>query len=159
MPNYQQSIIYKICCKDLEIQDIYIGSTTNFKQRKYRHKSNLNKGKNYNIYNFIRDNGGWDNWEMVLIKEFKCNTKLELFSEERKTIEEFNPTLNSILPNRNCKERKQTEKYKIKDREYKKVYNKIKVECECGVLISQNHLSRHRRTEKHKKNININYNV
>ena len=109
MTKYDKSIIYKICCKDLSIQDIYIGSTLNFRNRKHRHKQDCyyEKAKcyNYPIYKYIRDNGGWDNWEMILIKEVNCNSKLELHAEERKTIEKFGASLNSYLPNRNQKER------------------------------------------------------
>ena len=40
MPIYQNSIIYKLChCSDLENENIYIGSTTNFRNRKNGHKS------------------------------------------------------------------------------------------------------------------------
>ena len=109
MVNYDKSIIYKICCKDLSIQDIYIGSTTNFRRRKCKHKKDCYyekaKSYNYKVYKFIRDNGGWENWEMVFIKEIKCNSKLELHAEERKIIEEFGSSLNSYIPNRNHKER------------------------------------------------------
>ena len=43
--DYSNTIIYKICCKDESITDVYVGHTTNFIQRKYSHKiscSNLN---------------------------------------------------------------------------------------------------------------------
>jgi len=36
--DYSKSIIYKICCNDINIIDIYIGSTTNFITRKAEHK-------------------------------------------------------------------------------------------------------------------------
>lgn len=36
--DYSQTIIYKICCKDVSVTDIYIGHTTNFIQRKHNHK-------------------------------------------------------------------------------------------------------------------------
>ena len=35
--NYSKSVIYKIVCKNPEIEDFYIGSTTNLTQRKYTH--------------------------------------------------------------------------------------------------------------------------
>ena len=52
-------MIYKDGC-----DDCYIGSTTNIKDRIKTHKSRCNKpetlhGK-FRLYNFIRDNGGWD---------------------------------------------------------------------------------------------------
>ena len=65
MPNYENGLIYKLCCKDANITDIYVGSTTNFKQRKKEHKADCHNenNKNYNrpVYKFIRENGG--NWE------------------------------------------------------------------------------------------------
>ena len=32
--DYSKVYIYKICCKDISINDIYVGHTTNFEQRK-----------------------------------------------------------------------------------------------------------------------------
>ena len=67
---------YKISCKDVNIQDCYVGQTTNFKSRCNDHKSccNNEKSKQYNrkVYQFIRDNGGWVNWT---ITEFLCIVK------------------------------------------------------------------------------------
>jgi len=37
--NYTNTIIYKIVCNDLNITDLYVGSTTDFTNRKYNHKS------------------------------------------------------------------------------------------------------------------------
>ena len=58
MVNYNNSIIYKLCCKDTNITDIYVGSTTNFYRRKQDHKQQCNntnsKEYNKNAYQFIR---------------------------------------------------------------------------------------------------------
>ena len=147
MPNYQKSFIYKICCNDLDIQDIYVGSTTNFKSRKRQHKESCNNSKsshyNINVYNFIRDKGGWDNWSMILLKELSCNNKMELRAEERKFYEELKPKLNIQTPNRisyyqDCKE----------------IINKKRKEiiiCECGSNVTNNHMARHKKTNKHLK--------
>ena len=73
--DYSNTIIYKLVCKDLNIKYLYVGSTTNFSNRKNSHKSYVvnEKRKNYNskIYNFIRDNGGWENWDMILIENYE----------------------------------------------------------------------------------------
>ena len=140
MVNYQDSFIYKICCKDLTIQDIYIGSTTNFKQRKRQHKECCNNEKsshhNIKIYNFIRENGGWENWDMILIKNVSCNSKIELNKIEREYYEEYNPSLNVIFPSRSKKEYQKTQfskeilksyyqlnKEKLKKRRMERYYN------------------------------------
>lgn len=100
--DYSHTIIYKICCKDVSINDIYIGHTTNFTQRKLNHKltsSNINSN-NYNlyVYKFIRENGGWINWSMVQIEEYNCNNRREADMRERYWIEILKPTLNCISP-------------------------------------------------------------
>ena len=65
MPNYQKGIIYKLCCKNPLITDIYIGSTTNFRERKHSHKSISNCSNssfsNRKIYKTINENGGFSN--------------------------------------------------------------------------------------------------
>ena len=85
--NYSNSIIYKICCKDTSITDIYIGSTTNFTRRKCDHKKCCNNSNlrsyNYNIYKFIRANGNWDNWDMVEIEKVNASDKRDLHKKER----------------------------------------------------------------------------
>ena len=82
MPDYSKSIIYKLCCKDPSITDIYIGSTTNFIERKCSHKNcciNKNSKKyNMNVYKFIREHGDWDNWDMVQIEIYGVEKKRDL---------------------------------------------------------------------------------
>ena len=36
--NYQNTIIYKICCNDLNVKHVYVGHTTNFINRKVNRK-------------------------------------------------------------------------------------------------------------------------
>ena len=122
MVNYSQSIIYKICCRNPDIKEIYIGSTTNFYRRKQEHKSICNnsniKNYNLNVYKFIRNNGGWDNWEMVEVERYKAIDKQDLHKQERYWLEQLGATLNSQIPNRSIKEWKDNNKEKIK--EYRK---------------------------------------
>ena len=117
--NYQNTLIYKLCCKDATITDVYIGHTTNFKQRKSGHKTSCNneKSNNHNsyVYKFIGENGGWDNWDMILVEKFCCNDKLEALQKERYYIELFNASLNSYVPLRTDKEYYEANKDKIKE--------------------------------------------
>ena len=101
MVNYTKSIIYKLCCKNPEIKQIYIGSTANeIRKRKNQHKSDCyNKNReSYNlyVYQFIRDNGGFQNWSMIIIENYPCENKRKLEQRERYFIELLNATLNSI---------------------------------------------------------------
>jgi hypothetical protein len=91
-----------IFCKDTTIDDLYIGHTTNFVQRKHAHKQSCSNTKtiNYNckLYNVIRDNGGWDNWKMQIIAFHECDDLMSAKKHEQKYFEEYNATLNSIKP-------------------------------------------------------------
>ena len=43
MPDYSKCCVYKLCCKDPEIEQFYIGSTTNATKRKCDHKKIVQK--------------------------------------------------------------------------------------------------------------------
>ena len=68
--DYSKTHFYKIVCKDLNIKDCYVGHTTNFKNRKHDHRQKCyqeNDQIHYNIYlyQFIRENGGFENFDMI----------------------------------------------------------------------------------------------
>jgi hypothetical protein len=111
--DYSHTIIYKLCCKDVSINDIYVGHTTNFIQRKHNHKINCcnKKSNNHNlyVYKFIRENGGWDNWEMIQLEEYNCANRRESEMRERYWIETLMASLNCISPF-TTKEEKQEQK-------------------------------------------------
>jgi hypothetical protein len=100
--DYSNTIIYKIVCKDLTITDLYIGSTTNFIKRKAMHKRNAlnltHKDSSFKVYEMIRNNGGWDNWDMVEIEKYPCIDGNEARARERYRYEELMPTMNTIRP-------------------------------------------------------------
>jgi len=97
--DYSKTIIYKIICREPTILDCYVGHTTNFVKRKYHHQSDCNTitQKNYNnfIYRFIRENGGWKNWNMILIEEVECKNFNEACKKEQYWIDELKPLLNT----------------------------------------------------------------
>ena len=129
MPNYildyQNTMIYKICCNDLNIHYVYVGHTTNFIKRKCIHKSNCNNNnsKSYNlkVYQTIRENGGWENWSMIKVEDYSCSDKLEATKRERYWYEFLNADLNVRTPYINKEE---IEEYKKEYREANK--DKIK---------------------------------
>jgi hypothetical protein len=70
-------IIYVIRHTNKDIEWCYVGSTKNFRLRKYGHKSGCNNPNDYSHYNhlvykYMRENGGWDEFEMVPIEEYEC---------------------------------------------------------------------------------------
>jgi len=182
MPKYENSVIYKIKHnEDYDDNNIYVGSTTNFKNRKNYHKGSFynEKNNNYNcfVYQFIRDNGGWDEWVMIPIEECPCNSKNELLIRERHHIDLLRPILNTNIPNRTDKEYRTDNKEKLKDyfkqyhidnkekklkfakiyyenniekvKEYKKEYQKLKVICDnCGCEVCKKGLNAHQQSKK-----------
>jgi len=180
-PDYSKGMIYKLCCKDPTIEEIYIGSTINKRNRKNQHKSACNNPntKDYNCYKyqFIRDNGGFENFDMIVIEAFTCNSKNELECRERYWIETLKPELNKYIPTRTQKEyrkeyyeenkeelNKKHKEYYEKNKEeiskrHKKWYEKNKeernkkkrekIKCEkCGCMITRNGLKTHQKTMK-----------
>jgi hypothetical protein len=179
--NYSNTIIYKIVCKDINIKECYVGQTTNFSKRKYNHKSdcsNINsKHSNVYIYQFIKENGNWDNWDMIEIEKYNAVDKLDAAKRERYWIETLQATLNKIIPTRTEKEYKkeyrQENKDKIKEKakeyrqenkdkikeQHKEYYeqnkDKIKeckkehIKCICGSVFRKDIIRRHERTKKH----------
>ena len=110
--DYSKGIIYRIVCNDVNVSECYIGSTTNLVKRRSQHKENLtltNK-RDYLVYQFIRDNGGWDNWNLVMIERYPCEDKLSLLSRERTWIEHYKSILNKQVPTRTRKEYYQVNK-------------------------------------------------
>ena len=97
--DYGKTIIYKIQHKELN-ELLYIGSTTHFRNRKTCHKSDCYNTKrkcyNYKLYKTIRENGGWDMFNMILVKEYPCDNKRQAEAEEDKCIREMKASLNMI---------------------------------------------------------------
>ncbi len=101
-PDYSNTMFYKLCCKDVDITEIYIGHNTNWIRRQSAHKSacnNINdKSHNVYVYRYIRDHGGWDNWGMILIERERCTDKLHAKMRERYYTETLHATLNKQKP-------------------------------------------------------------
>ena len=159
--DYSNTIIYKLCCKDISITDIYIGHTTDMIKRKYRHKQcvlkpELNGGKS-KCYETIRANGGLDNWDMIQIEVYNAKDVNDAKARERYWIEEMKPSLNYEIPNRTWKERyinkrqerreydiKRCKEYHEKNREVLNAKKREKVQCpHCPSLICRTGLARH----------------
>ena len=128
MTNYDNSVIYKICCKDEAITDVYVGSTVNARNRKHTHKSTCNnkKSENHNavVYRYIRDYGGWENWQFVLLEKFPCKDRQELIIRERYWYEMLGAKLNVYYPQRSQKERNKEYLSRPEVKEHRKEYRK-----------------------------------
>jgi len=83
-----ETIIYQLKSKNNDIKKCYIGSSRDIRQRKYLHKSRCNNENgiyyNLNIYKFIRDNGGYENWEYKILDTITTDDK-----KLQKIVEQF----------------------------------------------------------------------
>ena len=151
--DYSNTIIYKITCKDDNINDVYVGHTTNFVQRKHAHKISCTNIKSSNhtcrLYEVIRNNGGWDNWKMEIINFFNCKDHYEARKKEQEYFILLKATLNSIEPVRSLKPKQMTPT--DEDKKEKKV-----IYCEiCDMKFNtEKLLQHHASTKKHKNKIN-----
>jgi hypothetical protein len=153
--DYSKTIIYKLVCNDLSITDVYIGSTTSFKDRKRQHKCvcNNTNSKKYNEkkYVTIRANGNWDNWSMIEIEKYKCNDYNEARARERYWYELINANMNTYKPHITEDERiKQNLENSKKNYELNKKILNEKIKCLCGGCFSYASKQRHLKTKIHK---------
>ena len=144
--NYSNTIIYKITCRDPLINDLYVGHTTNFVQRKHVHKQRCINEKNVNyklkLYETIRNNGNWENWKMEIINFFKCKNHYDAIKKEQEYFISLKATLNSI------------EHYAIK--KPKELNNSTSQSFNCAncnmSFNNEIELQHHNETKKHIKN-------
>jgi len=148
-------IIYKICCDDLP-EFNYIGSTKSFRHRKNQHKSCVNKGDTKKLYTTIRENGGWDNWRMVIVEDIGevSLTQARIKEEEHRV--NLNANMNSQRCFTTTEERKNDnklswEKNKNNYTEKKKEWKNQTITCECGKTFRIDGKARHINTKIHKK--------
>jgi hypothetical protein len=117
--DYSKGMIYVIRCNDENVIDEYVGSSTEFTKRKYQHKNDTinekSKGYNRKIYQTIRENGGWENWSMIMIEEYPCENKRQLEMREEQIRVERKASLNQIKAFISEKEKN----------DYRKIYNPL----------------------------------
>jgi hypothetical protein len=149
----KRGIIYKLVCLDSEIKDTYVGSCVCFRTRKTNHKSKCNNENNtkyhLNVYQFIRANGGWANWDMIAIETVNFTERWELRARERCWLETLKATLNKTIPNRTHQE--YNHKYKQENRIEINQKKKQVINCDCGRSSIKRQLARHKEGRFHKQ--------
>jgi hypothetical protein len=176
-------IFYIIKCNDLEKTDIYVGSTFNFIKRKWEHKSicnNPNHTKyNRKIYIYIRENGGWDAFNMTMLDRKVCVDMLEARKHEQSLIDKYKANLNMVKAFTDITRKERSYQYyiecadKIKEQKHQyyientdkiseknkqwriKNVDKLreKITCECGAVCCRDGILKHIKTKKHLNNL------
>ena len=163
MVNYQLGKIYKII--DNTNGNVYIGSTCEpiLARRLSKHVQDykrylMGKRWSYTSFQIIANN----DYNIVLIESYPCNSKDELHARERYYIETIK-CVNKQFPGRTQQEYRELHKEKIK--EYKNQYwnynkeeinekRKIVLECPCGGKYSKINQARHLQSKLHQNYVN-----
>ena len=109
--DYSKSKIYKIVCDTTGL--VYVGSTIEALSRRLSghraaYKHSLKGNNNYvTSFDVLKNN----NYKIILIDNYECNSKEELHREERKYIESIE-CVNKIIPTRTDKEYREDNKDK-----------------------------------------------
>jgi len=144
--NIANYIFYKIIPKNNDINCCYVGHTTNIVNRNRQHKENV-ENENYNkshykLYQTIRQNGGWSEWEMIEIEKLNGITKLEARMKEQELMEYHNANLNSLKAYISEEQRKVlkkqiTQKYREENKELLKEQTKKYKEDHKDIIAEQ----------------------
>jgi group I intron endonuclease len=88
--------IYKITCKT-NTDLVYVGSTKDFNHRIEIHKHYANNDKkDFILYESIKENGGWDNWECSIIENLECDNRHDATIREGFYIDNLKASLNMV---------------------------------------------------------------
>jgi len=126
-------VIYIIKHKTDDTKKVYVGSTNDFKRRISQHRKNCNneKNKKYNfkLYQYLRENGGFYMYEIIILECYVCNFKNELYYKEDDYIKIYDNNLNSkraYLTDEEYKKKnnEKVKKYREEHIEERKEYNK-----------------------------------
>jgi hypothetical protein len=146
-PNYAHCVFYRLVCRDVSVTECYVGHTCDEVKRRGYHKTKCHNEKtkhyNYFVYKFIREHGGWDNWQLLVHEKLAVEDKIAARLRERYWTEHYNATLNSQVPGRTKSE------YYLAHVDEKKAYREEKHTCSCGGKFTTNGRSQHLKTKKH----------
>ena len=160
--DYKNGKIYKLV--SFETDKVYVGSTTqSLSRRKTKHKSDYKRWM-YGNYHYVSSYEiiKYDDFDIILLEQFPCNSKMELHKREREYIEKID-CVNKVIPRRTKKEYYDSHKDEIsvKRKQYRedhkdeiKEKRKEKYTCECGSTLTLIHKSRHEKSLKHVNYLN-----
>jgi hypothetical protein len=150
-------VMYKIFPKNTELNLCYVGHTTDFNSRKYQHKlaciNETHTKMHLKIYQKIRENGGWKEWEMIKLEQFNGKTNLEARMREQELIKQHNANLNSLSAfvteeQRVSTKKAITEKYREENKELLKEQTKKYKEDHKDIIAEQ--MKKYREENKEK---------
>lgn len=148
MPNYKKGKIYKII-NDINDKKYYGSTISTLSHRFCQHKTNMNNEENLCLlYEEMRELGK-EHFKIILIENYEAKNKDDLRAREQFFLDRDKPELNKIKAFR-------TEDEKIEyNRKYDKKRRETKILCICGIMSDLTHISRHKKTIRHLKRIEL----
>ena len=72
--------MYVISCKDSRVKERYLGYTTNWEKCVEYRSEAYDNGSNAKskLYTFVREHGGWNNWDMTIIGTYDSREEAEI---------------------------------------------------------------------------------
>ena len=150
--------VYCLVCKDTDVQEVYVGSCQDLNIRIKHHRTdcnNKNSPKYYRkVYQFIRENGGFDNFKFIWLELFKTDDTIFLKQLEQHYMDTFprELLLNSLRAYTTEEEKREqfrqgSKKYYKENKDELNKKRKVKVPCpKCSKSISKRHIARHLKT-------------
>jgi hypothetical protein len=121
---YNDYFFYKLVCLTHDVDLSYVGSTANWRNRKYKHNTIWNNpnNKEYNIkkYQIIRENGGFENFKMVQIDFREHLTQREAEAVEEEYRVELRANMNGKKCSAGCETRQEYESKYRQDHKWEK---------------------------------------
>ena len=157
MPDYDRTVIYKLINYDYP-DLVYVGSTTNFTKRKQHHKERClnpnDKKHKCKVYVSIRENGGWENWNMIKICDYPCNNRREAEQEEDRYMILMKSNLHMRRPFQTPETKKE---YNDIRKDIKKEYDKVRRTEKADEIKAKKREAYHRDKEKYRERIKEKY--
>jgi GIY-YIG catalytic domain len=117
--DWSKCMFYRLVCRDISVRECYVGQTCNEVKRRNKHNSCCNNEKspshNYFVYQFIREHGGWQNWQLLVHEKLPMNNEVEAAIRERFWLEHYKAKLNKCVPSRTKAEYNVDNRDKIKE--------------------------------------------
>ena len=154
---------YRITCKDKHVPYYYIGYTSwILVMKEWQHRKECNNAThsnhNMNVYQVIREEGGWTNWEMKLIEEYTWHNKAQATRRRQELIQQSpKHCLNHEFELKTDEEKKDIIRdrkaiYTFKNKDKIAEREKHKDICDvCGAVYSHGNKSHHTPTKKHQQ--------
>ena len=135
--NYTFYKIHKNGCES------YVGSTVNLYNRKALHKNFCNDkksiGYNFPIYQYMRDNGGYDTFEFeILDKKFVCKVDAEIYEAELMRLHKSTLNVKRNYTEDDIKEKIKSYRNTEKSKQYQKKYREKRKQIHLTINLNIN---------------------